>query len=121
MENENILRQNKAEVNYKRPIIITIICVLGFIQTLITSPAIFIDTSKIYGSGFNFYVLVSIIVGYLCVIGLWQMKKWAAYAYVGLFFLTLILSIAIGSFSIWPFLIHGVVLVIILFHLDKMT
>ena len=67
----------------KRPTSITVICVLGFIGALITVPLIFSPIAQQIGSWYPPYLGFSAVVGLVCMVGLWMMKKWAAYTYTG--------------------------------------
>ena len=71
----------------KRPIVITIICILGFVSAVLIWGIILIkfDTftrafQKI-GNWYFPYIVFSAIVGLLCFANMWHMRKWAVYTY----------------------------------------
>ena len=68
--------------NKKRPTAITIICILGFIGAAFTIPMIFSDLAAQVGSWYPPFLGLSAVVGLVCMLGLWKMKKWAAYTYI---------------------------------------
>lgn len=53
-------------------------------------------------------------------IGLWKMKKWAAFAYTGFSALNQIVLLAMGVWNIMALIIPGIVVGIALAHINKM-
>lgn len=121
MEQNDILDQpNESEKMKKRPVAITVICILGFIGAAISIPLIFSNITQQIGSWYPPYLGLSSAVGLLCMFGLWNMKKWAAYTYTALVGLNQIVLIAMGLWSVGALIIPGVVIGIALSNLDKM-
>ncbi|MDP2687978.1 MAG: hypothetical protein Q8O62_12195 [Aequorivita sp.] len=104
----------------KRPIAITIICILGFIGAIFTIPLIFSDKASIIGSWYPPYLGFSAIVGLICMIGLWQMKKWAAYLYTGFVGLNQIVLLTMDVWNIMAIILPGIVIGITYFYLKRM-
>jgi len=109
----------------KRPYSITIICyVLGivvittFLNTFRPSLS---QTIQRLGLGFTVYQLFSATVSLLSMVGLWLMRKWAAYAYAALLVISQIVLLALGRWSIGSLLISAIILFFIYRDLSKMS
>ena len=121
MEQQNIANQvNEKQEEKKRPTAITVICVLAFIGAAFTIPLIFSDIAGQIGSWYPPYLGLSAITGLVCMIGLWQMKKWAAYTYTGFVVLNQIVLLTMGVWNVMAFLIPAIVVGIALTHIKKM-
>lgn len=122
MEEQNTNKQwfEKNE-GIKRPTVITIICVLGFVGAAVTLPLIFSDRARQIGSWYPPYLAFSAAIGFVCMLGLWRMKKWAAYSYAGLTVLSQIVLFTMGVWSIMALIIPVIVVGIALTHVKKMT
>ncbi|MFI8605976.1 hypothetical protein ACIGCP_16035 [Cellulophaga baltica] len=121
MEQENIETQkNKVLHEKKRPSAITVICILGFIGAAFTIPLVFSDIARQIGSWYPPYLGLSAILGFTCMIGLWQMKKWAAYTYTAFVVLNQIILLVMGVWNIMALIIPAIVVAIALTHLKKM-
>ena len=117
MEQENIDNQVNEK---KRPTAITVICVLGFIGAAFTIPLIFSDIAGQIGSWYPPYLGLSAIIGLACMIGLWQMKKWAAYTYTGVAGLNQIVLLSMGVWNVMALIIPAIIVGIVLTHVKKM-
>lgn len=104
----------------KRPVAITVICIIGFIGAALTLPLVFSDLAGQIGSWYPPYLGLSVIIGLVCMVGLWLMKKWAAYTYTGFVILNQIIMLIMGIWSVMALLIPAVVVGIALSHLKKM-
>ena len=98
----------------KRPVAITVICVLGFIGVAIAVPLAFTGVARLVGSWYPPYLLLSAGMGLICMIGLWKMKKWAAYTYATLFLVNQVVLLSMGlwniSTAILPLIVVGIAL-----------
>jgi hypothetical protein len=117
MEQQNI--ENQA-TEKKRPTAITVVCIMSFIGVAFTFPLIFSNISAQIGSWYPPYLGLSAIIGLVCMIGLWQMKKWAAYTYTGFVGLNQIVLMTLGVWNVMALIIPGIVVVIALSHVKKM-
>lgn len=114
----NTMNENLEEK--KRPVAITVICILGFIGAAFTIPLIFSDVAKQIGSWYPLYLGISAFIGLACMIGLWLMKKWAAYTYTGFVVLNQIIMLVMGIWGFMALLIPAIVVGIALAHVKKM-
>ncbi len=121
MEQQEILDQtDEAGNTKKRPTAITVICVLGFIGAAFTIPMIFSDIAGQVGSWYPPYLGLSAVIGLVCMLGLWKMKKWAAYTYTGFVALNQIVLFTMGVWNLMALIIPGIVIGIALAHINKM-
>ena len=110
----------------KRPTSITIICVIGNLGMLIAVPLIFSPiaqqiVAQQIGSWYPPYLGFSSVIGLVCMVGLWMMKKWAAYTYTGFVALNQIVLLAMGAWNVLALLIPAVVIFFALKHVSKMS
>ncbi|MGB5159151.1 hypothetical protein [Desulfobacterium sp. N47] len=103
----------------KRPASITIICIIGFIGAIYIVPLVFSSKAQQVGSWYPPYLVFSIIIGLVCIAGLWIMKKWAAYTYTAFLVLNQIVLLAIGAWSVVALLIPAVVIFFVLKDIAK--
>jgi hypothetical protein len=121
MDQQEILDQtNENPYSKKRPTAITVICVIGFIGAVFTIPLIFSDIAGQIGSWYPPYLGLSAVLGLVCMIGLWKMKKWAAHTYTGFVALNQVVLLEMGVWTIMSLIIPGIVIGIALTHVDKM-
>ena len=104
-----------------RPIAITIICVLGFIGAALSIPLVFSDLARAVGSWYPPFLAFSALVGLVCMIGLWKMKKWAVFAYTAFVVLNQVILIAMGLWTVFALIIPGIVIAIGFANLSKMS
>jgi hypothetical protein len=112
---------NETPEKAKRPTSITVICVIGFLGALVSLPLIFSPIAQEIGSWYPPYLGFSTVVGLVCMVGLWTMKKWAAYAYTGFVALNQIVLLAMGVWNVMALLIPAVVIFFALKHVSKMS
>jgi serine/threonine protein kinase len=105
----------------QRPIAITIICALGFIGDLAAVPLLFSPIAQQVGAWYQPYLLFSIVIGLTCTIGLWRMKKWAAYLYLALLALNQALLLATGAWYIAMLVFPGIVTFFVLRYMNDMS
>ena len=105
-------------MNNKRPILVTIICILGFVGvplTILMSVSTMIPSvASVIGQVIPlWYSIFGIILAFLYLIGLifiWKMKKWALIYYTGLAVIDYIIMFSIG---IGSYIMLGITVVII--------
>jgi hypothetical protein len=121
MEQKKILEEPTQQSNEKkRPTAITVVCVIGFIGAALVLPLVFSAASSKIGSWYPAYLGFSAIIVLVCMGGLWNMQKWAAYTYTSLFVINQIVLLTMGVWNIVSLLIPAIVISIALPHLKKM-
>ena len=109
----------------QRPTSITLICVIGIFFALVMGLAVVF--SPMVGQALQMsgrsppYVVASEIVAVVCFVGLWKMKKWAAYTYLGFVAVNQIALLAMGVWHVIGLIIPGVVLFFVLRNVSKMS
>jgi hypothetical protein len=96
----------------KRPVIITVICIIGLIGALFTIPLLFTSYASAIGSWYPPFVGLSALVGIISFIGLWRMRLWALYLYLAMFVVTEIIMMVMHIWSPTAPILPIVVLVI---------
>lgn len=109
-----------ATTTTSRPTAITVICVIGFIGGLFTIPLIFTDIARNIGAWYPPYLAFSAVVGFVCMVGFWKMRRWAVFTYTGFVALNQIVMLAMGAWNVFALLIPGIVIAIAFTHLSKM-
>lgn len=121
METEHLLEPvDEILHEKKRPTAITVICILGFIGAAITIPVIFSDLARQVRSWYPLYLGLASLIGFVCMVGLWKMKKWAAYTYAGFIIVNQIVLWTMGIWTVMSLIIPGIVVAIALTNLKKM-
>lgn len=104
----------------KRPIAITVICIIGFIGALLVVPVMFTDIVWQVGAWYPPYLGLSTIIGLACMVGLWMMRKWAAYLYTAFAVVNQVVLLVMGFWTAFALLIPAVVVVIALIYVKDM-
>jgi hypothetical protein len=68
--------------NTKRPTILTIVCILGFLWVLGTFPGVFSPSIKKLGVFMPAVYGLIVATSFISFIGVWYMKRWGAELYV---------------------------------------
>jgi len=103
-----------------RPTSITIVCILGLLGALISIPLIFTDVARSIGAWYPPYLAFSAVVGAVCMIGFWIMRKWSVFAYTAFCALNQIVLLAEGHWNVLALVIPGIVIGIGFANLSKM-
>ena len=104
-----------------RPGAITAICVIGAIGAPFSVALVFSTAAREIGAWYPPTLALATLVGLACVVGLWKMKKWAAYTYTSFVAANQVLMAATGRWNIIGLLIPGLIVFFLWKHLDKMT
>jgi hypothetical protein len=83
----------------KRPVIITVICIIGFIGALLSIPILFTHFASDVGAWYPPFLGLSSIVGIISFIGLWRMRLWGLYLYLVMFVVAQVVLIATHLWS----------------------
>jgi hypothetical protein len=120
MELKDIIDQPLTDPDKKRPVAITVICVLGFLGSTITFFLAFLDRAKQVGTWYPPFLGLSGIIHLAIFAGLWQMKKWAVYAYIAFAAIIQIVLISLGSWTIVGIVFPVIIIAITSSHFKKM-
>jgi hypothetical protein len=112
---------NESIEKVERPTVITVICLMGFVGALISVALIFSPIAQQAGRWYPAYLGFASVVGLACMIGLWMMKKWAVYAYIGFVALNQVVLLAMGVWNVTALVIPAIVIYYALKHVSKMS
>ena len=111
----------------KRPPILTVICSLIFMiggLILLVSLSKYEELSREVGSGSMLAGILLLIGGIVGAVGIWQMKRWGAFVYIGTQVVNIIISFSDGSvkdYSYLSFILSVFCIGVVLFHFKKLT
>jgi hypothetical protein len=98
----------------KRPVLITVICVIGFLGAAVTVPVLFSDPAKNIGAWYPPFLALSALIGLACMIGMWLMKKWGVLGYAGFVLINQVVMLVMNLWTL-PALIIPLVIVALAF------
>ena len=105
----------------KRPLALTIVCLLGLIGPFVTAALMFSPEVQQVGVWYPPYLGFAAIITLTCMIGLWMMRKWAAYTYTGFVVLSQVLLLTMGLWNLTTLLVPALVVFIALMYVSKMS
>jgi hypothetical protein len=105
---------------HKRPIAITIICIIGFIGAAFTVPVFFMDVMRSLPPWYPWLLGVSAVIGLACLIGLWMMRKWAVYIYTAFAAINQVILIATGLWNPFALILPAIVIAVMFGYLSRM-
>jgi hypothetical protein len=103
-----------------RPIPITVICVLSAIGALFAVPMVFSETARAIGAWYPPCLAVSAIVGAVCTIGFWLMRRWALYLYTAMMVVNQVVLLAMGVWTIMALILPAIVVAIGFAYVSRM-
>ena len=106
--------------NVSRPTVVTVLCVIGFIGGLFAIPMVFSEIARKIGAWYPPYLAFSCLVGFVCMVGLWKMRRWAVLTYTGFVALNQIVMFAMGVWSVSALIIPGIFVGIMFSQISKM-
>ena|ERR1700733_12526960 len=121
MEPEHVLDQITGEEikKPKRPLVVTVICIIYFLLVAIWIPIFIINSET--NLDWTFLIIIAYLaIIFIFVIAIWKMKKWGVHGFIGFSVLSLIAIILIDSWSLIYFLIPLICSIILFFQLNKM-
>ena len=121
VEDELSIKTNNIKIpkKKKRPFIISLIAILSFIGVVYVIPLIF-NQAKYVADWYPAYLGFSTIVSLSCMIGVWYMKKWAAYTYAVLVTVNQIVLLASDLWDFGSLLVPAVITGVFLYHSKNM-
>ena len=112
--------RGKMEQQKKRPTVITVMCVLGFIRAIASIPTIILDIAEENLNWYHPYLGLEGIIGFVCMVGLWKMKKWATFIFAGFVGLNQIVYLTMGIWDITVLFIPAIIVGTSLAYVKKM-
>ena len=84
-----IAQLNKSE----RPVLITLICILGFMGVVLSIYWITTGPEKYSEPWFIYYNMATAVLGLIFLTGIWKMRKWGANGYVVIALLNIVVLV----------------------------
>lgn len=109
-----------AELPPERPVLISILCVVGFIGLPVTAWLIVSGSAAAVAPWYPLFLGVSGIVGLACLVGLWMMRKRAVYAYAAFAVINQLIMLATGLWSPMALIIPAVFIALMAIYLPRM-
>jgi hypothetical protein len=105
----------------RRPILLTLICVFAVVGAVMNLWRVIFGPPSKLGEWFLPSLAISSIVGIIAMVGVWQMRCWGAYTYIGLCIVGQIeLIVMLGHFNWTALLLRCVVVAALLLYLGRM-
>lgn len=83
----------------KRPTLLSIVCILGFIWIVFSFPGVFAPSLKRLGDWYPAIFGILVAMSFVSYIGLWHMKRWSVQVFVITFFIKECLLVLINDVS----------------------
>ena len=103
-----------------RPTAISVICIISVFGMLSILPLIFSDNARKIGAWYPPLLAFSAVLGAVCIVGFWMMRRWAVFTYTALCVFNQIFMISMGRWNPLTLLIPGILIVIGFKYLDRM-
>ena len=107
-----------SDESFERPLAITIICIVGFIGAALSVPMIFSDIALQIGNWFPPYSGFVAAISFICMLGLWNTRRWAAHAYTALVIVNQLVLLLMNQWNMFTLIAQVVVVFITLYYLD---
>ena len=104
----------------KRPKLLSIVCVLGFIWIVFSFPAVFSPSMKKLGSWYPAILGLIVAANFISLIGVWHMKRWGVHLFVISFFTKEILQVLINDLNYFGITASIIFIVIMLLFYKRM-
>lgn len=88
-----------AFVKIKRPVLLTITCIIGFVWMVFVLPGMFSPAIKRLGDFVPMIYGLILAFTFISLIGVWHMKRWGVEMYILVFFIKLSFFILTGQVS----------------------
>ena len=101
MEQQTVSSVSLSSLSIKRPKLITIVCIFGFV---IMSPFLFmlyINLENFYLIGIRWIIPFIILFGFVGLVGYWKMRKWGVYVYTAMAIISISYMLVRGSPDIY--------------------
>lgn len=112
--------------NTKRPVIITILCVIGWIMVILNFMVAFSPSVKKIGEFYPALYSLVMCLAFIAFVGIWYMKRWGVELFIASFFAKDILSVLMGDFAkpggmfMGSLVISVLIILILLFYYRRM-
>lgn len=110
-----------AYITYKRPVLLSIICVIGFIfPVLFSMGMMFSPETRRMGDFFPALFGLLVAARFISYVGIWYMKRWGADLLMITFGASVVKSVLMDDVSPISIGYHILVIIVLAFHYRKM-
>lgn len=109
---------NQSETN--RPSAITFICTVAFVWATLSIPLIFFSTTRTVGPWYPPYIAFTVAASYLGTGGIWLLKKWGFYIYLGFNIINQVVLISAGLWNLFSIVVPSIIIGVAYTHLKIM-
>ncbi len=108
-------------VESRRPLILTFVCILGIIGVIANLWRVCFGPPSLLGPWFLPFLTVSSVIMAMAMFGVWMMRRWAVYIYIGLCVVGQLLFLVMYDVIVWKaVLMQCVVIALLLVYFRKM-
>ena len=104
-----------------RPVVVTILCIFGFLGIPLTVWMIFSGAVSGIAPWYPALLGASTVIGLICLIGLWMMRKWAVYLYAAFTAVSQVILFATGIWTPMALIIPVVFVAVMAAYLPRMN
>jgi hypothetical protein len=103
-----------------RPIPIMVLCIFLVLGLAASVPMIFSEAAQSIGAWYPPALALSVIVGGVCTVGFWLMRRWALYIYIALGVIVQIVLLTMGIWSLRSLILPAIVIAIGIVYFPRM-
>lgn len=81
----------------KRPRILTLICVIGYLSVVFSFPQVFSPQIKKLGAFMPALYGILVAASFIACVGIWYVKQWGVQIYLAVFFAKILFSLSINQ------------------------
>jgi hypothetical protein len=109
-------------IKTKRPVIVSIVCIIGWVMVLLSFVYAFSPSIKKIGEFYPALYSFVVCLQFISFVGTWYMKKWGLHLLVASFFCKDILLVFMNTFTFGDitFVIEIIFIIILLFYYKRM-
>lgn len=106
----------------KRPVLILILCIIGWIMVVLNFIDAFSPSVKKLGQFYPALYSLVMCLQFIAFVGIWYMKRWGVELFIASFFLKLVLFVFMNtlSFSSITFVLSVIFIIVLLIYYRKM-
>ena len=104
----------------RRPVVITIVCGVFLVGVLASAAIVFSDAARRIGAWYPPYLAVCALVGFISMIGLWMMRRWAVHLYTAVFLINQAVLVITKTWNVLALVLPGVVIAVMLVYVRRM-
>jgi hypothetical protein len=106
----------------KRPLLITIICIIGWLMVVLTFLDAFSPAIKKLGQFYPALYSLVTCLQFISFVGIWYMKRWGVELFIASFFAKMILFVFMGniSYTSITFILSAAFVILLMIYYRKM-